>query len=121
MLYFFRTFHDKRASHMAIKAIAVLGAYLWSTFLGVAFGGPCVIITAVLWAAHERQNLRLAAGCFTGIVCAVFSPLYLFSPLAFLVIHFYSGERGRQHARLIKSGEWKARDRNPKERKAYGP
>ena len=101
MLYFFRTFRDKSASHMAIKAVSVLGAYLWSTFLGVAFGGTCVILTAVLWAVRERQNLRLIAGCFTGIVCAVFSPLYLFSPIAFLVIHFYNGERGRQ-SRLLK-------------------
>lgn len=101
MLYFFRTFRDKRASHMAIKAVAVLGAYLWSTFLGVAFGGTCVILTAVLWAVRERQNLRLIAGCFAGIACAVFSPLYLFSPLAFLVIHFYSNERGHQN-RLVK-------------------
>lgn len=101
MLYFFRTFRDKSASHMAIKAVAVLGAYLWSTFLGVPFGGTCVILTAVLWATRERQNLRLIAGCFAGIACAVFSPLYLLSPLAFLAIHFYSGEYGHQN-RLIK-------------------
>lgn len=97
MLYFFRTFRDKRVSHMAVKAVAVLGTYLWSTFLGMAFGGTCVILTAVLWTTRERQNLRLIAGCFAGIMCAVFSPLYLFSPLAFLMIHLYSGERGRQN------------------------
>lgn len=94
MLYFFRTFRNKCASHTAVKAVAVLGAYLWSTFLGVAFGGTCVIFTAVLWALREKQNLRLISGCFAGIACTVFSPLYLFSPLAFLVIHFYNGERG---------------------------
>ena len=34
----------------------------------------------------------------------------------------YSEKTARQqgHARLIKSGEWKARDRNPEEQKAYG-
>ena len=100
MLYFFRTFRDKRASHTTIKAVAVLGAYLWSTFLGVAFGGTCVILTAVLWATREKQNLRLISGCFAGIACTVFSPLYLFSPLAFLVIHFYSGERGSRNKLL---------------------
>ena len=58
MLYFFRTFRENRASHNAIKAVAVLGAYLWSTFLGVAFGGPCVILTAVLWAIlPKKQNI----------------------------------------------------------------
>lgn len=101
MLYFFRIFREKCASHTAVKVIAVLGAYLWSTFLGAAFGGTSVIFAAVLWALHEKQNLQLIFGCFAGIACAVFSPLYLFSPLAFLVIHFYSNERGHQN-RLVK-------------------
>ena len=61
MLYFFRAFQEDRAAHKAVKVIVVLGAYLWSTFWGVAFGGPCVILTAVLWATRERQNLRLFA------------------------------------------------------------
>lgn len=97
MIYFFRTFQEKRASHRAIKATAVLGAYLWSTFLGVAFGGTCVILTAVLWVTRKKQNIRLFLGCFAGVLCAIFSPIYLFSPLAFLVIHFYSGERGYEN------------------------
>lgn len=95
MIYFFRTFQEKNVSHNTIKAVALLGAYLWSTFLGVAFGGVCVILTAVLWVTRERQNLRLFFGCLTGVACAIFSPLYMFSPIAFLVIHFYGGERGR--------------------------
>ena len=97
MIYFFRTFQEKHISHKIIKAVALLGAYLWSTFLGVAFGGACVILTAVLWAARERQNLQLFFGCLTGVACAVFSPLYMFSPIAFLAIHFYSGERGYEN------------------------
>ena len=95
MLYFFRTFRENRASNNAIKAVAVLGAYLWSTCLGVAFGGPCVILTAVLWAIlPKKQNIRLLAGCAASVACVIFSPLYLFSPVAFLPIHFYNGERG---------------------------
>lgn len=97
MIYFFRTFQEKSISHNTIKAVALLGAYLWSTFLGVAFGGACVILTAVLWATHKRQNLQLLFGCLTGVACVVFSPLYLFSPIAFLVIHFYGGERGYEN------------------------
>lgn len=94
MIYFFRTYPEKYASHRIIKAAALLGTYLWSTFLGVAFGGACVILTAVLWATRERQNLQLFFGCLTGVACVIFSPLYMFSPIAFLAIHFYGGERG---------------------------
>lgn len=94
MLWFFRTFREKRASHRVIKAVAVLGAYLWSTFLGVAYGQGCVLITAVLWAARGRRTMQTFLGCAVSIACSIFSPLYMFSALAFLPIHLYNGKRG---------------------------
>lgn len=100
MLYFFRTYSGKTAAHMAIKALAAVGAFLWCSFLGVAFGGCCVIITAVLWSMRKRQNLQLLCGCFAAVACSVFSPLYIFSPAAFLVIYFYDGRRGNENKRI---------------------
>lgn len=94
MLYFFRTFREKKAAHMAIKAVAVLGVFLWSGFLGVAYGGSCVIITAALWMLQGKQNIQMLAGCAISIACSIFSPMYLLSPLAFLAIHFYDGRYG---------------------------
>lgn len=97
MLYFFRTYGEKKAGHTAVKAIAVLGAFLWCNFLGVAFGASCVVITAALWATRGKQNIQLIVGCAASMACSVFSPLYIFTPISFLVIHLYSGERGREN------------------------
>lgn len=97
MLYFFRTYRGKNVSHMVIKAVSVVGAFLWCSFLGVAFGGCCVIITAVLWSMRKRQNLQLLCGCFASVACSAFSPLYCFSPIAFLAVYFYDGSRGSEN------------------------
>lgn len=96
MLFFFRTFPEKSAGHIAIRVVAVLGTFLWSNFLGVTFGGPCVLITVVFWLTKERRGLQLFFGTIICIACSVFSPLYLSSALAIIVIFFYGGERGRE-------------------------
>lgn len=96
MLFFFRTFPEKSAGHIAIRVIAVLGTFLWSNFLGVNFGGTCVLITAVFWLTKERRGLQLFFGTIICIACSVFSPLYLSSALSIIVIFFYGGERGKE-------------------------
>ena len=94
MIYFFRICREKKASHRVVNVLAVLGALLWSAMLGVAFGGPFVILTAVFWATRGRGKIQLFAGCAAALLCGVFSPLFIFSPTAFLAIYLYSGERG---------------------------
>lgn len=94
MIYFFRRCQEKKVSHRIVKVLAVLGALLWSAMLEVAFGGPFVILTAVFWATRGRGKIQLFAGCAAALLCGVFSPLFIFSPTAFLAIYLYSGERG---------------------------
>lgn len=96
MLFFFRAFPDKSAGHIVIKVVAVLGTFLWSNFLGVTFGGPCVLITTVFWTTRQRRGMQLFFGTIICIACSVFSPLFLSSALAVIVIFFYGGERGRE-------------------------
>ena len=74
--------------------MAILGAILWSTMLGVAFGGPCVILTTVFWETYGKGKMRILLGCGSALLCGVFSPLFIFSTTAFLAIYFYNGERG---------------------------
>lgn len=97
MLYFFRAYPDKKTAHRIVKALAVLGAFLWCNFIGVAFGASCILITAALWAARGKQNIQLLAGSAVSMACSVFTPLYLFTPISLLAIHLYSGERGRDN------------------------
>lgn len=94
MLYFFRQYPGKKASHILIKATAILGVFLWSNILSISHGACCVILTAVLWALRGKQNLQTFLGIMTMVCCSVFSLYYLMGGISFLIIHFYSGERG---------------------------
>lgn len=94
MLYFFRRFREKKAGHIALKILAVLGTFLWSNILGIENGAACVILTAVLWGLRDKPYFRAFGGCMAAICCSIFSPLYMAAPIAFLLIYFYSGERG---------------------------
>lgn len=100
MLYFFRRFPEKKAGHIAIKTIAIIGTFLWSNMLGIANGAACVIITAALWALREKTYFRTFGGCMATICCSLLSPLYMVAPLSFLVIYFYNGEQ-RPGTKLI--------------------
>ena len=99
MLFFFRQFREKKASHIAIKCCAFLFAFLWSNMLGVSHGAACVIVTAVLWGFRGKPNLRTALGVLVMLGCVVFSTFYMAAPISFLIIYFYSGEQG-SHNRI---------------------
>lgn len=94
MLYFFRCFPEKKAGHLAIKAIAVVGTFLWSNILGIPHGAVCVIITAVLWGLRDKVYFRMFGGCMAMVCCSVFSPLYMAAALSFLILYFYDGTPG---------------------------
>lgn len=94
MVYFFRRFPGKSVSHFAIKTLAILGTFLWSNMLGVEHGAACVLITAVLWALRGKPNLQTLAGVMVCFGCCIFSLYYMAAPIAFLILHFYGGEKG---------------------------
>lgn len=94
MLYFFRRFPGKTGGHIAIKALAVVGTFLWSNMLGVSHGAVCVLLTAVLWALRGRENLQTWAGMIVTFAACIFSPFYMVAPISFLILHFYEGEKG---------------------------
>lgn len=100
MLYFFRRFPEKKGSHRAIKAIAILFAFLWSNLLGVAHGPACVILTATLWALKRKQNMQTFLGIAVTICCSVFNLFYMVAPISFLFLHFYDGEEGTDNRRI---------------------
>lgn len=97
MLYFFRRFPGKTAGAIAIKALAVVGTFLWSNMLGVEHGAACVLLTAVLWGLQKKPNLQIFAGVVVCFACCVFSLYYLAAPISFLILYFYSGEKGSEN------------------------
>ena len=101
MLYFFRHYPEKKAGHVAVKAAAVIGAFLWSNIFRIAGGSCCVLLVTVLWSLRDRENLRILAGILTMVACSVLSPFYLAGALAFLPLYFYEDERKAKCNRLV--------------------
>lgn len=104
MLYFYRRYTEHTAGHIAIKILALLGAFAWCGFLGVADGACCVILTAALWSLRGRQNLQSLGGIAAMLCCAILSPLYIAAVPAFLIVYFYGGEKGTATSRLYYCG-----------------
>ena len=94
MLWFFRKFPDKRPGHRIIRAFAVAGTLLWSILLGVAHGPVFLLLTAVQWGLRRKTWFRTFGGSMAALACGLFSPLYLVSPLSFLILYFYDEDRG---------------------------
>lgn len=99
MLYFFRQFPEKKGSHRAIRAFAIVFAFLWSNLLGISHGPACVILTAVLWGLRGKPNLQTFLGIAVTICCSIFNLFYMLAPVAFLFLHFYDGEQGTDNRR----------------------
>lgn len=97
MLYFFRRFPEKQATHRLIKVTAIMGTFLWSNILGIPNGAPCILITAVLWGMREKPYFRPFASFAVTLLCSIFSPYYIAAALSFLILYFYNGERGPEN------------------------
>lgn len=94
LLYFYRQYAGREAGKILIRVLVTAAALVWSAMLGIDEGIPLVILTAVLWALRQKPTLRLLFGCVAAFGCTIFSPFYVMAPFAFLLIHFYNGEKG---------------------------
>ena len=97
MLYFFRTFTEKKAKYVLLKIVAFVGAYIWSNMLGVEHGACCVILSAVLWGLRGKINMQTFIGILVMFCCSIFSMYYLAGILGFMAIHFYEGNKGEEN------------------------
>lgn len=94
VLYFFRQYGEKKASHIGIKIAVVLAAVVWAELLDIEHGSCCVILTSVFWLLREKPRMQVYIGCLVAICCSLISMYYMAAPMAFLAIHFYNGEKG---------------------------
>ena len=94
MLYFYRRYQEKSFAGYAVKAAVTAAAILWAIMLGIEDGASLVLLTAVLWACRNKKVLQMIFGCLAAFACSLFSPFYVASPIAFIVLHFYNGEKG---------------------------
>lgn len=94
MLWFYRYWEGKTLPRVLIRVAVTLAAMLWCIMLSVSFGPALLLILAVLWALREKPMLRSMAGAMAALVCSVGSLFYMASPMGFLAVHFYNGEKG---------------------------
>ena len=94
VLYFYRRYQGKGLGDFAIKAAVTVAAVLWAGMLRIDSGVPCLILTIVLWACRKNPIYRTFAGCVAAVVCSALSPFYLASPMGFMAVHGYNGEKG---------------------------
>lgn len=100
MLLFFKGLAGKGIGKLLIRILVTAATVLWCQMLKIPEGASCVLMVAVLWAARELKNYRTFIGCGAAACCTLFSPFYLASPMGFLVVHGYRGERGEEN-RLV--------------------
>ena len=94
MLWFFKSFPQSTAGHIAVKALALLGCFLWCNFLGVTHGAATVLVTAVLWATRGQPIGQMLAGVAVCLALVILSPVYFVSALGLIAVHMYSGKKG---------------------------
>lgn len=93
LLFFYRQYSQKGMQNTLIKAMVTVAALVWCEMLKIDFGTALVIVVAVMWAFRRNTLYRNFAGATAAIVCSLISPFFMASPMTFLVIHLYNGEK----------------------------
>lgn len=94
MLWFFRKYEGFRPMDILYKVVAFIGAVLWSLAFGIESGVCLMPIVAALWAFRNKGQLRSFAGATAAVLCSMISPFYMATPMVFMLMHFYNGEKG---------------------------
>lgn len=100
MLWFFKQYSQKQFGHYAIRAFVAVAAVLWAMMLNIAEGAPFVVLTLVLWGLRKKKLLYMVFGCVAALACSLFSPFYLLSPMVFILLHLYNGEKSEENTLL---------------------
>ena len=93
MLYLLGRFPEGKKTGGLLRVVLALVTICWCEMLKIEFGSATVLITAVMWAFRGNSLYRNFAGAAAAIVCTVMSMYFLASPMAFMIIHGYDGEK----------------------------
>jgi len=93
VLWFYRHYGEKNTQNTVIKVVATLASVLWCQMLGIEHGAFILLMVAVLWVTRGKK-MRTLVGCIAAACSTVFSLFNVASPMSFLAIHFYNGEKG---------------------------
>lgn len=93
-LYFFNRYPGKKAKDWLIKLAILAAALIWGRMLNIQDGVCLMLIAGALWAFRNKPNLRHFAGAGAAGLCCAFSYYYILTPMVFLIISKYNGEKG---------------------------
>lgn len=97
MLFLMGMYPGKSVKNVLIKVFVAVAAMIWTQMLRIDNGGCIVFIILALGIVKEKPSLRSLFGATAAISCSLVSPFYLASPMSFLTIHFYNGEKGEEN------------------------
>ena len=97
LLYFYRRYEERNLQNTTVKALVVIAAMLWAVMLRVEYGVALVLLTCVLWIFRRNSAYQGFVGATAAVVCSLTSPFFMASPMSFLVIHGYNGEKGKEN------------------------
>jgi len=95
VIYFYQQYSGMIFKNVLIKILVTVMAIIWANMLKIDHAACCVLIVAALWALREKPVYRNIMGCTAAVVCTMFSMYYLAAPMAFMIMHFYNGEKGQ--------------------------
>ena len=101
MLYLLRYYDGQTLKSWLIRLLVLLAGCLWAGMVQVEYGVAMALIAFFLYTLRQRHTMALFAATAAALVCTVGSPLFLFAPFGFLLVHFYNGEEGRTGPRLL--------------------
>ena len=101
LLYFFDRYEENTFQNVLLKIVVTAAALAWGWMLRIDDCTCLVLLTIVIWAFRNRPVYRNFIGAAVSVAFCIGSPFYLASPLGFLIIHFYNGERSENENRFL--------------------
>ncbi len=95
VLYFFNRYAAKSGKNLAIRILVLAAAFVWVEMMRIQFAAFLLIMITIMWYMRQMPMYRNLAGVAAAGICVIASPFYLASPMAFILVHFYNGEKGR--------------------------
>lgn len=96
LMYLFENYSQRKGLCVLVAVMAVLWAAILRTHHGIAL----VLMLCVIYLFRKKRMLMAFFGIVAAALCTAISPFYLASPMGFLAIHFYNGEKG-EGSRLV--------------------
>ena len=90
VLVFFKQYEGSNVKNTLAKCMVVLGALLWSAFLGIQNAVPIIGMILVLWLARGSRNKQVIFGIAAAMLLGLLSGYYFASILGVALLLLYN-------------------------------